>query len=201
MAANARARPASAPTPARTRLSVSSWRTSRPLGAPKATRTAISLGSNLGDRLGNLQAARDRLRALAVADQPFLQAPIYQTEPVGCPEGSPDFLNTVVALAFEGSPEELLSHCQQIEADLGRVRDGTPNAPRTIDLDLLHFGDSEVSTERLELPHPRLTQRRFVLEPLAEIEPDRVLPGQERRIAQLLAALDDAPLPRAQSDW
>lgn len=167
------------------------------------TRTAIALGSNLGDRLGNLQAARDQLIQLADPAQPFLQASIYHTAPVACPEDSPDFLNTVVAFSYDSTPEDLLGRTQQIEIKLGRVRDGTPNAPRTLDLDILYFGDKQISLPSLELPHPRLTKRRFVLQPLAEIQPDLILTGQTSSIHQLLLSLPktEATLERFQTSW
>lgn len=168
-----------------------------------AQRTAIALGSNLGDRLAHLQAARDRLRHIAVEDEDFQQAAIYQTAPVACPDDSPDFLNTVVEICFDGSASELLELTQQIEADLGRVRDGTPNAPRTIDVDILYFGDQAVSQPSLELPHPRLADRRFVLEPLAEIAPGLHLPGFDQSIASLLEDLpaEDPPLELHLAEW
>ena len=165
--------------------------------------TAIALGSNLGDRLANLQAARDRLRLLASPEEPFLQAAIYQTTPVACPDDSPDFLNTVVEFSFKGHATELLKHTQQIETDLGRVRDGTPNAPRTIDVDILYLGNEEIALPDLKLPHPRLAQRRFVLEPLSEIQPDLRLPGSQRSIADLLQALPagEAALELHLAEW
>ncbi|MBK1826955.1 2-amino-4-hydroxy-6-hydroxymethyldihydropteridine diphosphokinase [Haloferula rosea] len=168
-----------------------------------ACRTAIALGSNLGDRLAHLQAARDRLQQLALPGDAFLQASIYQTAPVACPDDSPDFLNTVVEFSYPGSPSELLAHTQSIELALGRVRDGTPNAPRTLDLDLLYFGDQQIHLPQLELPHPRLAQRRFVLEPLAEIRPDLIIPGQSQTTRHLLTTLpsSEAPLEKQHSRW
>ena len=166
-------------------------------------RTAIALGSNLGDRLANLQAARDRLQQIAVPGEPFLQGAIYQTAPVACPDGSPDFLNTVVEFSHDGSAEELLAFTQQIEHELGRRRDGTPNAPRTIDVDLLYFGDQRISLPDLELPHPRLGQRRFVLQPLSDIHPELVLPGATASIEVMLRSLPDSepPLQLLHRNW
>lgn len=166
-------------------------------------RTAIALGSNLGDRLGHLKAARDRLIELADPTQPFLQASIYQTAPVACPEDSPNFLNTVVEFSFEGSARALLEQTQRIESDLGRVRHGIPNAPRTLDLDILYCGDKPFKFPNLELPHPRLATRRFVLEPLAEIQPHLILPGETHDIASLLGRLPstEAPLEKVHPQW
>lgn len=152
-------------------------------------RVGIALGTNLGDRLANLQAAREALLEIATAGEPFLQASAYQTEPLLCPPGSPLFYNSVVEIAYSGTPSELLELTQAIEKKLGRTGSAERNAPRIIDVDLLYFGDEIVDTEALVLPHPRLGERRFVLQPLAEIRPDLVLPGQTRSIAELLAAI------------
>ena len=152
-------------------------------------RAGIALGSNLGDRLANLEAARDCLREIATLGEPFLQASNYQTEPLHCPPGSPLFYNSVVEIAFAGDAFQLLELAQAIEKKLGRI--GTPerNSPRIIDVDLLYFGDQIIDTEALVLPHPRISERRFVLQPLAEIRPELILPGQTRRIAELLAEM------------
>jgi 2-amino-4-hydroxy-6-hydroxymethyldihydropteridine diphosphokinase len=163
----------------------------------------IALGSNLGNRLANIQIARDVLRSLAVPDAPFLQAPIYQTSPVGCPEGSPDFYNTVVTFEFVGTPFDLIDRTQEIEARLGRVSKPERNAPREIDVDILYFGVERLNTGALVLPHPRLTQRRFVLQPLADVQPDLTLPGDTATIAQHLHSLDSAesPLVLVEANW
>ncbi|MEP4078885.1 2-amino-4-hydroxy-6-hydroxymethyldihydropteridine diphosphokinase [Haloferula sp.] len=165
-------------------------------------RTAIALGSNLGDRLHHLRAARDSLRALS-PDKEILQAPIYQTAPIDCPEDSPDFFNTVVEIDYAGSPHDLLDATQAIEFHLGRQPGTERNAPRVVDLDILYFGDSRESGGLLEIPHPRLTSRRFVLQPLAEIRPDLVLPGDSATIAEHLDHLDsDEPaLSLVQRAW
>lgn len=163
-------------------------------------RTGIALGSNLGDRLENLRAARDLLTGISTG--PIISAPIYQTAPVGCPEGSPDFLNTVVEITFEGTPRELLSLTQSFQKQLGRVDSPIRNAPRVIDIDILYLGDAIFSDESLELPHPRLTQRRFVLQPLASIRPDLVLPGETNNVAHILANLADRePLEMTATSW
>lgn len=163
-------------------------------------RTGIALGTNLGDRLGNLRAARDLLAGISTS--PVLSAPIYQTAPVGCPEGSPDFLNTVVEITFGGTPRELLSLTQSFQKKLGRTDSPVRNAPRVIDIDILYFGDTVFSDESLELPHPRLTQRRFVLQPLASIRPDLILPEQTAPISDLLANLtDQEPLETIATSW
>lgn len=166
-------------------------------------RAGIALGSNLGRRLAHLQEARDLLARLAVPGSSLLKAPVYQTSPVGCPGDSPDFYNTVVEIEFAGTPLELLARTQAIEEKLGRASSPERNAPRIIDVDLLYFGDETLDTDRLVLPHPRLTSRRFVLQPLADIRPDLVLPGDEASIADHLRHLDtpEPPLALVQAGW
>lgn len=152
-------------------------------------RVGIALGSNLGDRSANLEAARECLREIAVPGEPFLEASTYQTEPMNCPPESPLFCNSVVEIAFDGDPSELLGLTKAVERKLGRITAPERNAPRIIDVDLLYFGDEIVDTEELVLPHPRIGERRFVLEPLAEIRPELVLPGHTKSIAELLDRL------------
>lgn len=158
-------------------------------------RAGIALGSNLGDRLANLRAAVHALRAIAETNDPFLEAPIYQTEPRFCPPGSPDFLNTVVEFGFGGSPLELLAAAREIETRLGRVRSGLQNEPRVIDVDLLYLGDRVHRDSELELPHPRMAERRFVLQPLADIRPELRLPGCGETVSTLLEGLGNAEAP------
>jgi 2-amino-4-hydroxy-6-hydroxymethyldihydropteridine diphosphokinase len=163
-------------------------------------RTGIALGSNLGDRLENLRRARELLAAISTG--PVLTAPVYLTEPVNCPPGSPDFLNTVIEISHEGTPAELLELTQEFQRRLGRTEAVERNAPRVIDIDLLYSGGEVVSTEALQLPHPRITQRQFVLRPLADIRPDLVLPGQTLTIAAHLRSLDgEKELPVAAAEW
>jgi len=165
-------------------------------------RVGIALGSNVGNRLRHLQDARDLLRGIA-APGSLVQAPIFQTEPVDCPPDSPDFYNTVVEIGYAGTPHELLDATQAIEFRLGRTIAGVRNAPRVIDLDILYFGDERIDEEILDLPHPRLTSRRFVLQPLAEIRPELILPGDQVSIAEHLRHLDsnEPPLATVQAVW
>ena len=158
-------------------------------------RVGIALGSNLGDRIANLRSARDRLRRIATPGEPFLQAPTYQTEPLLCPPGSPTFHNSVVEIDYAGDPFDLLTLTRAIEIDMGRTANPEQNAPRLIDVDLLYFGDAFIETESLVLPHPRLRERRFVLQPLADIRPDLILPGQKIDVATLLGGLTSAEPP------
>lgn len=159
-------------------------------------RAGIALGSNLGDRLSNLRNAFARLREISMPGEAVLTAPVYQTEPRFCPPGSPDFLNTVVEIGFSGTPLELLILAREIETQLGRERSAERNAPRVIDVDLLYLGGETSTDEVLELPHPRIGERRFVLQPLADIRPELMLPGHVKNISGLLADLspDEAPL-------
>ena len=167
-----------------------------------STKAGIALGSNLGNRLRHLQDARDLLRGIAEPGS-LLQAPVYRTEPVACPPDSPDFYNTVVEIRYSGSARELLDATQGIESRLGRVASPERNAPRVIDVDILYFGDERIEGESLELPHPRLTSRRFVLQPLADIRPDLVLPGDQVSIVEHLQHLDsqEPPLVTVQAVW
>ena len=157
-----------------------------------ASRAGIALGSNLGNRLSNLREARDLLLGLMPKGTAFLQAPIYQSEPVNCPDDSPDFFNTVVEIDYTKRPYDLLRDTQGIEYHLGRVAVSEPNAPRIIDLDILYFGEEKIEDGVLTLPHPGMTHRRFVLRPLADIRPELVLPGDETTIGQHLRKLDSA---------
>jgi 2-amino-4-hydroxy-6-hydroxymethyldihydropteridine diphosphokinase len=135
----------------------------------------IALGSNLGDREAHLRAALQRLRADAAA-QVLAVSSLYATLPVGLP-GAPEFLNAVAQIRTPLGPEDLLEACLRIEARLGRVRTGGVDS-RTLDLDLLLYGDERRAGGRLVLPHPRMGARAFVLQPLAEIAPDLLVDGE-----------------------
>ncbi len=156
----------------------------------------LSLGSNLGDRLANLRAALAALEA-EIPHTSFVTAPVYETEPVDVPEqwAEQNYLNTAVALETDLTPDALSTVVHAIEDKLGRRRIGY-HAPRTIDIDIVAFGDAESSRPDLRLPHPEAASRRFVLQPLADICPDFVLPGQTRSIAALLANLPAEPKVR-----
>jgi 2-amino-4-hydroxy-6-hydroxymethyldihydropteridine diphosphokinase len=158
-------------------------------------RCGIALGSNLGDSRQLLREAIAALRGIAVPGEPFLEAPVYRSAPLACPAGSPDFLNTVVELAWHGTPHGLLEKTRGIEQQLGRNRGAERNAPRTIDLDLLYCGDLETDDADLTLPHPRIAERRFVLQPLADIRPGLVLPGMSISVRALLENLADEGPP------
>ena len=149
----------------------------------------LLLGSNLDEPLANLQAAVRALRERSVFVSRL--SSVYETEPVDAPApGSPWFLNAAAAVSFQGSPLRLLRVCQEIEADRGRLRLGR-NAPRTLDIDILLWGSDVVRTEKLTVPHPRLSERRFVLVPMSEIAPDVVDPISGLPMRELLARCED----------
>ena len=153
-------------------------------------RTAVALGSNIGDRLTNLRAARTAVLVLANVKLPIFSSAIYETEPVGCEAGAGKFLNAVVEFGYDGDPARLLEQLIKIEEALGRKRDHRQNVSRSIDIDLLYCGDKQVNNERLQLPHPRLHLREFVLRPLADVRPDLMLPNQKKSIRELLTEVE-----------
>jgi len=158
-------------------------------------RVGIALGSNLDDRLENLRAARRHLFALHEDRGPFLCSRIYETEPVDCPPGSAPFFNAAIELACTLSPLDLLKKLQAIERLLGRPSNHAHHAPRTIDLDILYYDNLSFTLPELTLPHPRITERPFVLQPLADIAPTRILPGQTQTLADLLEKIPPAGRP------
>lgn len=149
----------------------------------------VALGSNLGDSPKILRDAMERLQSLSVA--PILKSSLWRNTPVDCPPGSPDFVNAVVGLSPRRgeTPETLVAKLQAVEKEFGRQPKQVQNEPRVLDLDLIAWGDKRRSSAALTLPHPRAQERKFVLQPLAEIAPDLVLPGQTETVFQLLAGL------------
>jgi len=150
------------------------------------TRAYIGLGSNLGDRQATLAAAVESLdwgdtRVVA-------RSSLYETDPVGGPPDQPAFLNQVIAVETGLDARGLFERCIAVEVALGRERDGVRWGPRTIDLDLLLFDGVVLREDDLEVPHPRIAERAFVLVPLAEIAPDAMVPGAGA-VAELLHRL------------
>ncbi len=131
----------------------------------------------------------ERLQALS--DQPLLKSSLWQTAPLDCPAGSPVFVNAVVALrpCAGETPESLLAKLQRLEREFGRRPKRALNEPRPLDLDLIAFGGETRTRKELTLPHPRAHERRFVLQPLSQVAPDLILPGQSQTVAQLLGRL------------
>jgi 2-amino-4-hydroxy-6-hydroxymethyldihydropteridine diphosphokinase len=158
---------------------------------PEQILAIIALGSNQGDAQQNVLRAIERLREMST--RPLLKSALRETSPVDCPPNSPRFVNAVVGLIphERETPESLLQRLQQLEIEFGRQPKKVLNEPRRLDLDLIAFGDQVRATPELTLPHPRAHLRRFVLEPLAEICPNLVLPGQNKNVKQLL---NDLPL-------
>jgi 2-amino-4-hydroxy-6-hydroxymethyldihydropteridine diphosphokinase len=151
------------------------------------TRAYVGLGSNLGDREEMLHRAIALLAAVPGAEVVAFSS-IRETDPVGLTE-QPLFLNAVAAVETTLRPRELLGELLEIERELGRTREGPRFGPRTIDLDLLLYGDETVDEPGLTVPHPRLGERRFALEPLAELDPELDVPLLGR-VQAILAALD-----------
>ena len=156
----------------------------------------LGLGSNEGDRLANLRAARDALVLHEVAVE--ASSSVYETAPQGEVSDQPDFLNAALRVRTALGPEELLDAAKAVERDLGREPGGLRHGQRTIDVDVLLLGDLEYSSARLSLPHREVTSRRFVLEPLLELDPELALPDGTP-LASQLDAVRDQPVRRAGS--
>jgi 2-amino-4-hydroxy-6-hydroxymethyldihydropteridine diphosphokinase len=154
-----------------------------------ATKAIISLGSNLGDSRQIILDAMAHLQTFS--DKPILKSSLWQTSPVDCPPSSPKFMNAVVGLVprKEETPELILEKLCALEKKYGRAPKKVLNEPRPLDLDLIAFGNEIRNLPELILPHPRAHLRRFVLQPLSEIAPELVLPGQGKTVAELLAEL------------
>ncbi|WP_104086926.1 2-amino-4-hydroxy-6-hydroxymethyldihydropteridine diphosphokinase [Arthrobacter sp. GMC3] len=158
-------------------------------GNRQLTRAILALGSNLGERRGTLSAAVGDL-----VDRPEVRlvdvSPVVSTKAVGGPPGQPDFLNMVIAVDTSLDPYELLAHCQSVELAHHRVREVRWGA-RTLDVDIITYGDEQSQDPVLTLPHPRAQERAFVLYPWALMDPNAVLAG--RSVAELAAEAADMP--------
>ena len=162
-------------------------------GAAERVEAAVSLGSNLGDRAANLREAV-RLLAETPGVRLLARSSDWETEPVDVPAVFADrrYLNAVAVFEVSIPLEDWSARCHEVERSLGRVRTGYHH-PRTIDVDLLYYGDAVRDEPHLRLPHPQIASRRFVCAPLAEVRPDLRLPGLPGTVAALLAALPETP--------
>jgi 2-amino-4-hydroxy-6-hydroxymethyldihydropteridine diphosphokinase len=151
----------------------------------------LGLGSNEGDRLGNLRAARDALarRGIRIG----ASSSVYETAPQGDVLDQPDFLNACLRIETQLGPEELLDVCKAVERELGRAPGGRRHGPRPIDVDVLLLGELGWRSERLTLPHPEVTSRRFVLEPLLELDSSLRLPDGTQ-LAEALEKVSNQPV-------
>ena len=150
----------------------------------------IGLGSNLGDPIAELRGAVSELESRGVELRS--RSSLYQTEPVDAPNQA-WFVNAVAEIRFGGRPDELLQICVNVETARGRERNRSRRChePRILDLDVLLLGDTVLSTDELTIPHPRLHERRFVLEPMVEIAPDAIHPGLRKTMRDLLQECPD----------
>lgn len=161
-------------------------------------RVHIGFGGNMGDRLGYLREAVAALRA--DWGEPVALSGVYETEAWGMPEGTPPFLNAVVVWEVAESPEGVWRRLVALEEEAGRVRSGTGYASRTLDCDVLAIEGLALRSPELTVPHPRLAERRFVLEPLAEVAPDLWIAGEDREVVAILASCKDATPVRKHPD-
>jgi len=163
----------------------------------------LSLGSNLGDRATNLVEARRRIAAIPGVHI-VAQSPLYETEPVGVkPEYKDvDFLNAILVIETIKPPSELHLLLTNVERDIGRQRTTDKYAPRTVDIDLIYAGDETIDRAGLKIPHPLWSKRRFVLQPLSDVRPDLLIPGYDKTVAQILAALPKGEAVKLfQKEW
>jgi len=154
----------------------------------------LGLGSNVGDRVAALAAARDALGPLGV--EVVASSSLYETAPQGEVLDQPDFLNACLAVETDLGPVQLLDACKRVERELGREPGGQRHGPRPIDVDVLLLGDLEHRSDRLTLPHAEVTSRRFVIEPLLELDPTLALPDG-RALSAFTGGVDDQPVTRA----
>jgi 2-amino-4-hydroxy-6-hydroxymethyldihydropteridine diphosphokinase len=165
-------------------------------------KVGLGLGSNLGERLQHLQQARAYLLSLSPEGW-HMASPLYETEPVGCPPNSPRFLNAVLEIEFTGAPKTLLKKTSAYEVAHGRNRDLPKNAARSIDIDILYFGEKGILEKDLVVPHPRMAERRFVLLPLSTIRPDLPIRDTGKTVRMLLRELPtvDGQVKFVQQEW
>ena len=152
----------------------------------------IAFGSNLGNRLSNLRQAKRLLLHHCPNTDDVIYSPIYETQPVNCAKGTNAFLNAAADFPFSLTPQEVLNLCIQIESAFERPQKREKNTPRNIDLDIIYAGTLVQNSKTLTIPHPRLYERRFVLEPLSAIMPTLILPSQKKSILQHLTDIESS---------
>ena len=161
----------------------------------------LSLGSNLGDRLANLFQAREALAHLPQT-RFVCSSRVYETEPVNCADGSPEYLNAIAILETTLEVRPFFNAMRQVEVRGGRKRNADRHTPRLIDIDLICWGAQTIDDPDLQVPHPRAHTRRFVCQPLADVRPTLLLPGQYEDIRAILASLPLLPAVRcAAEQW
>jgi 2-amino-4-hydroxy-6-hydroxymethyldihydropteridine diphosphokinase len=157
----------------------------------------LSLGSNLGDRASALKTATETISGFTKTG--IVEAsPVYETEPVDVStehEHLP-FLNTVIIIETDIEPHDLHEELQEIEHEMGRTDTQEMNVPRPIDIDIIYAGDLQIGTEQLTIPHLRWQERRFVVQPLSDVRPDLILPGQSKMVSEILEELPLLPAVR-----
>ena len=154
----------------------------------------LSIGANLGDRIANLDAIHFEIAALSDLSI-IAESFIYETDPVGVPAefAAIAFLNTVIIVESNSNPSELVVRFQAIEEQLGRTPATERNTPRPVDIDIIYAGALQLDTHELTIPHPRWHDRRFVVQPLADVRPALVLPGETRTVHEILLSLPETP--------
>ncbi len=156
--------------------------------------TCVSLGTNKGDLINNLKKARAEI--LQIEGTSLLAcSPVYKTDPVDVPPKYAEnyFLNAIIIISSNLSPEKLLENTNRIERCMGRTQKGGANLPRTIDIDLIYADHQTVAKENVRIPHPRWAERRFVVQPLADVRPNLILPGTNVTVAEQLSRLPQSP--------
>jgi 2-amino-4-hydroxy-6-hydroxymethyldihydropteridine diphosphokinase len=157
-------------------------------------KTVLSIGSNLGDRLNNLKQVRDRICSLPNIKL-LSQSSVYESDPVEVIDeyGNMLFLNAILIVDCDNNPEKLLKCFKNIEKEMGRTKSGELNEPRPADIDIIFMEKNQVNTPTLTIPHPRWSERLFVVRPLAELLPDFTAPGESRTIREVLLSLPKSP--------
>ncbi len=162
----------------------------------------FSLGSNMGDVVAHMRAAKERV--LSYPEVTWIaQSPLYETDPVGVAPEYADlvFLNSVLVVESPDPAEVWLDRLHEIEHAMGRRRTDDRNAPRPMDIDILYVGEACIDSGGLVVPHPRWAQRRFVVQPLADVRPDLILPGAGQTVQAILAGLSGEAVRRTDYSW